>query len=527
MTLKYAKKSRVLAFTLLAAIKACDILFIAYMVKIMLNLASSGSHDYLRLVKLAALTSLGQLFFMASNFVYETVKMGIIRDVNLAFKRANLTFLVDNYDPDIKSGLSLMTNDLKQIETNRITAQLDMIYQGLCFVGSLGYALYNSWKMTLIFLVATLAPAIVQGITSTIITRRSKIWADKNAIYTQNVADSLNGAQIAKLYNVRTNIISRAMKAASDMENALRNLVLTQAWALELIYSAAEVFCFVIPCTVGGILMMQGQLAVGTLVMMVDLAMNFITPVVTIFNEVNQVKSTDPMWKRTKSALAHQLKNDQAPTDDFAGLKLTHLAYTTKSGHKLFTDVNMTVKPGEKVLLMAPSGWGKTTLLRILLGIKKPDSGQILIANKDVSGNWEAAHNYFSYVNQKPFIFDDTLRFNITLGRKVSDQALQNAVHLAGLDDLVAESGLEKPVGENGAALSGGQIQRVEIARALLTGRPILLADEATSALDPQLSLEIHQTLLRNPKIAVLEVAHKISEQEKTMFDQIIHLDQP
>lgn len=71
------------------------------------------------------------------------------------------------------------------------------------------------------------------------------------------------------------NVVTRAAKAAKNMENALRNMSLTQAWALELIYSAAEIFCFIVPCTIGGILMMQGHLKVGTLVMMVDLAMNF------------------------------------------------------------------------------------------------------------------------------------------------------------------------------------------------------------------------------------------------------------
>lgn len=110
------------------------------MVQIMLNVASSGSHDYLHLIRLAALTSLGQMCFMASNFVYETVKMGIIRDVNMTFKRANLRYLVDQGEPDIKSGLSLMTNDLKQIETNRITAQLDMIFQGLSFFGAITFS---------------------------------------------------------------------------------------------------------------------------------------------------------------------------------------------------------------------------------------------------------------------------------------------------------------------------------------------------------------------------------------------------
>ena len=160
-----------------------------------------------------------------------------------------------------------------------------------------------------------------------------------------------------------------------------------------------------------------------------------------------------------------------------------------------------------------------------MMGEKKPSRGQILINNHNFTNNWQELHNYFSYVNQKPFLFDDTLRFNITLGRNVSDKQLDDAIHKAGLDELVKEKGLDSPVGENGNQLSGGQIQRIEIARALLSNRPILLADEATSALDPQLSLDIHKTLLQNPNIAVIEVAHKISPLEKEMFDQIIHLD--
>lgn len=526
MSLKYAKKSQVIVFTILAAIKALNIVFVAYMIQIMLNVASSGSHDYLHLVRLAALTAVGQLCFMASNFVYETVKMGIIRDVNMNLKRANLRYLVDQGEPDVKSGLSLMTNDLKQIETNRVTAQLDMIFQGLSFIGAISFAFYSSWQMTIVFLVATIAPAVVQIVTSPIIAKKSQIWAQTNANYTQSVSDSLNGAQATKLYNVRSNIVARAANAAQQMENALRNMTLTQAWALELIYSAAELFCFIIPCTIGGIMMMQGNLKVGTLVMMVDLAMNFITPVVTLFNEFNQVKSTVPMWTRTQVALNYTMKNDHQKTDQFTGMKVEDLSYVTSSDHKqIFENVNLQVKPGEKVLLMAPSGWGKTTLLRLLVGLKKPKDGKILLNGQDVTGNWDAAHNYFSYVNQKPFMFDDTLRFNITLGRKVSDEHLKQVIHEAGLDELVKEQGLDKNVGENGSSLSGGQIQRVEIARALLSGRPILLADEATSALDPHLSLGIHQTLLENSKIAVIEVAHKISPKEKAMFDVIIHLD--
>ena len=241
---------------------------------------------------------------------YEANKMEIIRQVNLYLKRKNIAYLVDQGESNIKQDLSLMTNDLKQIETNRVTAQLDMIFQSITFVGALSLAFYNSWEMTLIFIVASLAPAIVQIFTSKIITQKAKVWTKTNADYTQSISDSLNGASAANLYNARDNILQRASKSALRMENALKSMNLTQAWALELIYSAAELFCFIIPCTIGGILMMEGKLAVGTLVMLVDLAMNFITPVVTIFQEFNQVKSTVPMWEKTKKATIYNLDDE-------------------------------------------------------------------------------------------------------------------------------------------------------------------------------------------------------------------------
>jgi ABC-type bacteriocin/lantibiotic exporter with double-glycine peptidase domain len=525
MTLKFAKRGQVALFTLLAAVKACNVIFVAYMIKLMLNLTTSHSHQINRLLTLAGIAALGQICFMLSNFCYERVKMTMIRDVNLVFKRANLVYLVQESSGNIKNGLSLMTNDLKQIETNRITAQIDMIYQGIVFVGSLGFAFYNSWEMTVVFLLASLAPALVQMFTSKLIAKKAAVWTQKNAIYTQNISDSLNGASAAKLYNVQPTIVQRAMHSAVQMENALRSMNFTQAWALELIYSAAELFCFVLPCTVGGVLMMQGRLAVGTMVMMVDLAMNFITPVVTIFQEFNQVKSTTPMWQRTLRALAYKPAPAVHVQHEFTGLEIKDLGYLTHSDHQqIFSHVYFSVRPHEKVLLMAPSGWGKTTLLKILQGVKTPNQGQILINQQDVSGNWQLAHNYFSYVNQKPFLFDDSLRFNLTLGRPVRETDLQAAIKKAGLTELVVKEGLDYQVGEDGNNLSGGQIQRVEIARALLSKRPILLADEATSALDPALSLDIHKTLLRNDHIAVIEVAHKISDQEKAMFDQIIDL---
>ena len=173
---------------------------------------------------------------------------------------------------------------------------------------------------------------------------------------------------------------------------------------------------------------------------------------------------------------------------------------------------------------MAPSGFGKTTLLCLLMGQLTPNTGSIEIDQKNLTGNWQAAHDYFGYINQKPFLFDRSLLFNLTLGKKYTEEELNKAIKFSGLTELVNEKGFDYQVGQNGNNLSGGQIQRIEIARAILARRPILLADEATSALDNNLSLQIHQTLLKDSNFAVIEVAHKISQEERKLFDKIIDL---
>lgn len=219
--------------------------------------------------------------------------------------------------------------------------------------------------------------------------------------------------------------------------------------------------------------------------------------------------------------------NDQKPTSNrtFKKLQTDSLTYNI-NGKNIFTDLSLTIPHKSKVLITAPSGWEKSTFLQLLLGKLKPDSGKILIDSENITNNWETAHNYFSYVTQSPFIFDDTLEFNITLGKKYPSKKLNAVIEKAGLKELVDEKGLTYSVGEKGKNLSGGQIQRIEIARALLSDRPIMLADEATSALDQKLFEKIHSIILDNPRLTVIEVAHKISTKEKEKFDKVLKLDE-
>ena len=169
-------------------------------------------------------------------------------------------------------------------------------------------------------------------------------------------------------------------------------------------------------------------------------------------------------------------------------LKNIRFAYSDES-QPLFSDFSMEVKTGTMVSVMGETGVGKTTLLRLLLALVKPDSGSISIEDETQSAEVsERTRSNFVYVPQGNSLFSGTIRENLLLGNSEADEAeLQKVLSIASAEFVNnLPEGLNTKLGENGAGVSEGQAQRIAIARSLLRPGKILLLDEATSALDPE-----------------------------------------
>jgi len=180
-------------------------------------------------------------------------------------------------------------------------------------------------------------------------------------------------------------------------------------------------------------------------------------------------------------------------------------------------EVSLTIRRGESIGIVGPTGVGKSTLIDLVLGLLPPSSGHILVDGKDVFSAVQSWRRKIGYVPQSIFLTDDTLRRNIAFGledTEIDAQKLQAAVRMAQLEKFVATlpRGLETVVGERGVRLSGGQRQRVGIARALYHEPEILVFDEATSALDNQTERAVIGAIeaLRGEK-TLLIVAHRLS----------------
>ena len=204
------------------------------------------------------------------------------------------------------------------------------------------------------------------------------------------------------------------------------------------------------------------------------------------------------------------------------GISFNHIYFSYSEGKEVLKELNLQVKEGEKVVLLGTSGSGKSSILKILMGMERAQSGTIRIGGQDtVDLGEDRIFKEISYIQQEVFIFDGTIRENICLFQTYREEELQSVIERAGLRNLVKEKGLDYLCGENGAALSGGERQRISIARSLLRKTPILLADEITASLDKENTYLVLDTLLNIENTTEILVLHDLDSRILSRVDRI------
>ncbi|HDM8197771.1 TPA: ABC transporter ATP-binding protein [Vibrio harveyi] len=196
-------------------------------------------------------------------------------------------------------------------------------------------------------------------------------------------------------------------------------------------------------------------------------------------------------------------------------VKIEHVDFSYNNENKVLDDLSLHIPAGKKVALVGASGGGKSTLIQLLIGVYRQNSGSIRFNDElteDIS--FEVIRDKIAVVLQQPILFNDTLRHNLTLGGDFDEMSLWRALEVAQLQDVISQlnQGLDTQIGRNGIRLSGGQRQRLAIARMVLSNPQFVILDEATSALDTATEAALHKTLtefLRGR--TTLIVAHRLS----------------
>lgn len=520
MALRYVKKYYLILFFILAFFKSLQVVFIALISQQMINWISKNNLSYL--LTLVMVAFLGLIFFWIIGILYQRVYFMVVKNINYNIKVYASKYLIFNNKPTLKVDTSFFTNDLKAIEANKIEAELQIITNGIQFVTAVISAAIGSVSLTIIFMIASFLPGLLQKVLGHNIEERSKKWDKNNSKYTETVKEVEIFSSSARLYNIEKNLWDRFKRVANQMETSLMKLNFWQGFTNETISIVAYAAITIVPIAFGVYLVSIKNITLGTLIMISQLSNNFVNPVITISAYFNDLKVAKPMWDKFQNLEKNNnfCKTDLLKSYDLKSLEFKNIT-VTHNDKVILKNVSFSIKKGDKVLIIAPSGWGKTTLLNTLLGNINIEKGDYLINGNNVVNNLKDIHNYFSYINQEPKLLDDTILYNITLGCRDSENRLDNIIKQAGLVELIKEKGSTFKVGKSGNNLSGGQKQRIEIARALFFNRSTILADEATASLDPLLSKMVHDTLKKYHG-TVIEVAHHLTVEEKSIFNKII-----
>jgi len=280
--------------------------------------------------------------------------------------------------------------------------------------------------------------------------------------------------------------------------------------------------------------------AVGILAVFMASSARIAPAVLRVQTGLIQIKNSTATASGTL-ALIKRIGLAEIPSKRFSSLDLVHNGFVSKlsvqdlnfsypgSSHKVIENVSFEVSEGELIAIVGPSGAGKTTLVDVLLGVIRPDTGQILISDsfpEVVVKKWPGA---ISYVPQEVLMLNSSIRQNVTLGYEendINDVNVWDALKLAQLEQFVSElpNKLDAIVGEKGSSLSGGQRQRLGIARALFTKPKLIVFDEATSSLDGQTESDLSDSILGlKGKVTVIMIAHRLSTVRSA--DRILYMD--
>tara|TARA_B100000579_G_scaffold70804_1_gene53759 strand:+ start:3 stop:878 length:876 start_codon:yes stop_codon:yes gene_type:complete len=249
-----------------------------------------------------------------------------------------------------------------------------------------------------------------------------------------------------------------------------------------------------------------------------------IDPISHITTNYNELKQGQASLRRLNEITSNPTEisnpnNEKIPSQIKGNITIKNLFFSYNSKNEVLTNINLNIQSGEIIALVGPSGAGKSTLFSLILKFIKPNKGKILIDGYNIDKfNNKYLRKLIAIVPQKTFIFSGTIAEAIRFGRDTSTEEIINAAKIANAHDFIEKlpNGYETYIEERGTNLSGGQLQRISIARALLGNPLILLLDEATSALDAEAEESVQKGLKQamNNR-TVLVIAHRLSTVQK------------
>ena len=421
--------------------------------------------------------------------------------------------------------VSALTNDCTSIENNYLAATFTLIELLFCFWGALIMMLYYSPVMLVLAVALSFLPVAVSMKAGNRLTEQEKEISKKNERFVSIVNELLSGFPVIKSFRAEAQASRLFSQRNEQAEEAKKNKRRTEQ-LISLLANDAGIIAQM------GIFLAGAWLAISNKGVTAGVVIVFVQLMNYILNPISQVPL---LWSNRKAAIALMEKLSDALSENVREegreklnvfsekIEVKDLTYGYEPESPVLKDLDVQFDAGKSYAIVGGSGSGKSTLLNLLMGSSSNYQGEMCIDSVSIKNiESESLYQLMTSVQQNVFVFNDTIRNNVTMFHEFSDKEVTLALERSGLSEFIEKRGEDFVCGENGANLSGGERQRISIARALLRKSPIILVDEATAALDAATARAVSFSILNLVGMTRIVVTHRLEEAILRRYDKIL-----
>lgn len=530
---KYIKKHKgmVLAFALVGIPSALLGVFSTFCIQYITEIVVSGEKDRIKNMFIMTLVFFAGMALIVTlyTFVKQKLFMGIMADIRQDLFGSILhKDVTAYYKQNTSYYTSLFHNDLQVVETTGI-AYFTLIKQIEEILFSLLYAFWQNVAVGLILLLIGILGTAVPLLAQKVLQKSNIEHMNEAAKHNTVINDDFHGFEVIKNYQTEKKVIKlylqenqrfgRKKFVSQFAQGAVGGI--TQDIVLTL-----QIFTIVF----AGIMTLYGKISISFLTVVIALSSSVIGAMCTAIESLVEMKSGKPVCQKVFAEIEEEKGREDVPGTEFQEkIEFRNVSFSyPETERSVLHRVSTVFEKGKRYALVGGSGSGKSTLTKLLLRYYNDYQGEIEIDKTEMKQiPVKTVMEQMAVIPQNVYIFEDTFRNNITLYNDYKEEEVLTAVKKAGLENVLQrlENGMDTVLKEGGANLSGGEKQRVSIARAFLHQRKIWVLDEATSSLDNKMAYQIEKTVLDMPDITVIMITHHYNKENLQKCDEILVME--
>lgn len=512
---------------------AINVAYMAVLLKQTMDAAISG--DMQQLMRVTGIIICFVVEYSLVSWGTRRLRAAFFSETMYHIKKDLFSALIDKNIMDFsekKSGeyLSLFNNNLKLIEENGIAPIFTIIRSVVILVLSLTIMMYIQPFVSVVAIALSVLPILVPKIWGKRLSKATETYTKSMTDYNRVIDDIFMGMQVIRNYELEGYMINRHEKNNQMLKMARLYKDSEKAGADVTTNFIAVGMQFTV-FAVAGVFVIFKKITAGDVLAITQLMNKVMNPIFDIIDSLNQIQSVKGIEEELLLYLNSKNSKNVVEEDKERRLKKVHfkgVSFGYEPGLKVVSDLSFCFEKGKKYAIVGESGSGKTTLLKLIAGELNGYDGSIYYNDENEKWEWQELKKVLSVINQEIYLFEGTIKENILFDKSLEDKRLEKIIHDVKLKETLQkkEVHMEYYLSNNGENLSGGEREKIAIARALGRGKEWLLLDEATAGMDSETLLSVENMLMKLDNVTCISITHRFYEEILKMYDVILVMQQ-